>query len=182
MDNLENFIKENRQELDIKTPSDQVWAKIAEQRQQDVQTQSKVVPMYGIYKIMRVAASVIILALAAFGIYNLVPQTKDVDMAATTAPLPMEVVEMDQYYEQQVATQVVAVEQLLEDPELLADIKSDLELLNKEKNQLMGEFSQEIDNQELMEALAATYRMKLQVLENILEMIKEDNHEDQKSI
>ncbi|MFY0644306.1 MAG: hypothetical protein JXR19_07550 [Bacteroidia bacterium] len=180
MDNLEKFIKENRANLDQKSPSKELWSKISEQRESEAKT--KVVPMRMGYKIMKVAAGLLILALAAFGVYNLIPNDSTVAVEQSEPRLPIEVMEMDQYYERQVASYVVQVEQVIDDAEILEDIKNDLELLNQEKSHLMGEFRDEIDNQELMEALVATYRMKLQVLENILGMINEENHEDQKSI
>ena len=179
MDNLEDFIRKNKASFDTETPKDELWDKINANRKKD-NIPTKQVWMFPA-KIMRIAASVAILCLAAFGTYKLI----DKDQPQTTSTeinLPNEVAELDQYYEKQVGLYMSQVEKVITDEELLADIKQDLELLDKEKTELFDEYGNAIDDQQILQALISTYRMKIQVLEDILTLMNENNENDHNKI
>ncbi|PCJ64961.1 MAG: hypothetical protein COA58_11865 [Bacteroidetes bacterium] len=186
MDNLEDFIKKNKGEFDSKTPSPDLWNRIKEEREEE-----KVIPIAtgkraGIpMQIMRVAASFLILALAAFGGYQLLNDSNnemDNEVTLETSNLPTELVELDQYYESQVTVSLTQINLIISDTSILNEVKSELKMLDDEKGKLFSEYGKEMDDQQIVEALMNTYRMKLQVLENILSLLNENENEADLSI
>ncbi|MBT8327802.1 MAG: hypothetical protein KJP21_08760 [Bacteroidia bacterium] len=174
MDNLEKFIKENKEQFNLEEPRADMWDKINKDRQKEnIATKRRfILP----YKSMRLAASILILALAAFGTYKLV-SPEIVPVVAESTNLPQELIEMDHYYEAQVNTYVSQVKNVVHDEELLEEIENDLALLNIEKEQLFKDYGTEIDDEEVVQALISTYRMKIQILEDILKLLNEHNNE-----
>lgn len=179
MDDLEDFIRKNKASFDTGTPKDELWDKINANRKKD-HILTKQVWMFPA-KIMRIAASIVILCLAAFGTYKLI-DTEKPQTTSAEINLPNEVAELDQYYEKQVGIYMSQVEKVITDEELLADIKKDLKLLDKEKTELFDEYGNAIDDQQVLQALISTYRMKIQVLEDILTLINENNDTQNKNI
>jgi hypothetical protein len=178
MDNLEKFIKNNKEQFNLEEPRADMWDKINKDRKKVVKPakQRFIMP----YKSMRLAASVLILALAAFGTYKLVSPEKETIAAVETVEstkLPQELREMDHYYEAQVNSYVSQVKNVIQDEEIIKDIENDLALLNQEKEQLFKDYGTEIDEEEVVQALISTYRMKIQILEDILKLLNEQNDE-----
>jgi len=96
-----------------------------------------------------------------------------------TENLPVELVELDQYYESQVRMSLTQVNKLIADTSIINEVKEELQLLDKEKGKLFEEYGDEMDDKQVVEALMSTYRMKLQVLENILSLLKENENEEE---
>jgi hypothetical protein len=185
MDNLEDFIKNNKEEFKTETPSSDVWKRIqAERNKTEVTPIAKgkraVIPM----QFMKLAASVLILALAAFGGYKLMngPSTDGGTTAYETQNLPVELVELDQYYETQVRMSLTQINSLVADTSIINEVKAELQLLDTEKGKLFREYGDEMDDKQVVQALMNTYRMKLQVLENILSLLNENENEEDLSI
>ena len=179
MDNLEDFIRKNKAGFDLESPNDEVWQNIQASRK-TAQKPSKQVWMFPA-KIMRIAASITILCLAAFGTYKLI-STDANPIATTENSLPNNLAELDQYYEQQVGLYMSQVEKVITDKEILNSVKKDLELLDKEKKSLFDEYGNQIDDEQVIQALISTYRMKIQVLEDILTLMNENNDQKNNSI
>ena len=177
MDNLEKFIKDNKKQFNLEEPRPEVWNKIQEHRKpkRESTKQRFILP----YKVMRLAASVLILALAAFGTYKLVSPQETV-VVSNSESLPQELIEMDHYYESQVNSYVTQVKTIIQDEDILKDIENDLALLNSEKEQLFKDYGTEIDEEQVVQALISTYRMKIQILEDILKLLNE--HHDEQTI
>lgn len=182
MDNLENFIRKNKESLDTHKPNKQVWEKIAAERADDTKVKSLAhgKKSNNIWKTMRIAASISILALAAFGGYKLLSleSSSSTPIANNTErSLPESVNELEQYYEQKVTGEFTKVTSLIADEKILLEVKEELELLDQEKSELIKEYDQSANTQEVVQALMNTYKMKLQVLENITTLLNE-NHDD----
>jgi hypothetical protein len=181
MDNLEKFIKDNKEKFNSETPRPELWAKLNEKRAPK-KAQRKQIYMIP-YRAMKIAAGIAILALATFGGYKLfTEQTTTPQLVVEESTLPTELVELDQYYEAQVNVYFTKVNQRIVDPEVLDDIKKDLDLLNEEKTALFEEYGTEIDDEEIIEALISTYRMKIQILEDILNIIIEQDDDNEQAI
>ena len=190
MDNLEDFIKNNKTELNKQAPSPDVWKRIKAERDADREAENVIpigkpkraaLPM----QIMRMAASFLILALAAFGGYKLLdtPPIEEAT-AAIHAELDLtdEVSELDQYYESQVSGQFAKVESLIANDEILSEVREELEMLDKEKSKLLSDYDKNRNDKEIVQALMNTYRMKLNVLENIISLLNENENEEEQSI
>ncbi len=179
MDNLEDFIKKNRGEFDGESPTPEVWKRIQAERKPAVPIQQP--KRKNTWRVMRIAASFLILALAAFGTYKLVTPDEPMTLA-TELSEDINMGEMDAYYQKQVNLSLTKVENLLGDKAIIDEVKAELQLLDDEKKQLLKELHEDTDKKEVVQALMNTYRMKLQVLENILSLLDEDQNEDNQSI
>lgn len=179
MDNLEDFIRKNKASFDSETPSEGVWKNIKAARK-SAPKPTKQIWMFPA-KIMRIAASIAILCLAAFGTYKLISKETPATVSAERN-LPNNLAELDQYYEQQVGMYMAEVEKVITDTTILNSIKQDLKLLDKEKSSLFDEYGNQIADEQIVQALISTYRMKIQVLEDILTLMNENNDQPDKKI
>lgn len=186
MDNLEDFIKKNKEGFNTKSPSPDVWNRIREeQREEEVIPISKGKRASMTMQVMRMAASFLILALAAFGGYKLLESPTsngDAIVQNQESSFSNEVAELDQYYESQVKGQFAKVEGLIASDEILEEIKAELDILDNEKSKLLSDYEKNTNDKEIVEALMNTYRMKLNVLENIIKLLNENEHEEDQSI
>jgi len=182
MDNLEDFINKNRNKFDDQSPAPDMWKRIQEERSKDnvieMPTGNRAkLPM----QVMKMAASFLILALAAFGGYKLL-QTPEVDtVLAETSVQPNasnEMAQMDQYYQHQVVSKLTQVKELVADESIVNEVVAELKLLDQQQTELLADIHKTANQQELVEALMNTYRMKLEVLQNIINLL-EENKEDE---
>lgn len=97
--------------------------------------------------------------------------------AVTPGSVPSEVREAQFYYEEMIDAKMVLVRDKVEDPALLQD----LEELDQAFAELRDDLKEDVDNQEVVTAMIDNYRLKLKILERILEDI-EDEKSDEKDI
>lgn len=179
MDNLEDFIKNNKGEFDQESPAPDMWKRIQAERKPAAPIQQP--KRNNTWRVMKIAASFLILALAAFGTYKLANPDASTTVVAD-AQEDVNMGEMDAYYQKQVSLSLTKVENLLGDEAIINEVKAELQLLDEEKKQLLQELQKDTDKKEVVQALMNTYRMKLQVLENILSLLDEDENEENQSI
>lgn len=178
MDNLEEFIKNNKGQFDDDAPSPDIWNRIQAERKPTlpmVEPQSNQT-----FRVLKIAASFLILALAAFGSYKLAAPSKIT--VATIDGAPTHLAEMDAYYQKQVSMSLTKVEAILDDTKIVEEVKNELQLLDIEKAKLLDDYTQNTNKKEVVEALINTYRMKLQVLENIVSLLDNTENEKDQSI
>ena len=182
MDNLEDFVNKNRGEFDAQSPRPELWDRIKESKEEHkdvVQLTPKKAP-YQVWQSMKIAASIAILFLAAFGGYKLLEDNPAYTVVRTTGQeeLTSEMAELDSYYENQIRGQYIKVESLVASDEILEEIRNELEILDAEKAKLIEDYDRNANTQEIVEALMNTYKMKLDVLENILSLLNETENEN----
>ena len=90
-------------------------------------------------------------------------------------PLPAdsmayEWMEAQHYYEQVIDTKFEVVKAKVDDPELINDI----EALDEAFADLKKDLKDDLHNEEVIEAMMTNYRLKLEILERILEELDED--------
>lgn len=183
MDNLEDFIKKNKGEFDNKTPAPDMWKRIQAEQAIDkvVEMPARNRPKFPM-QAMKMAASFLILALAAFGTYKLVVTDEPSKSLTTESADEFNIAEVDAYYQKQVNVSLVKVEALIENEEILNEVREELKILDSEKARLMTDYDSDSDKKEVVQALMNTYRMKLQVLENIVSLLDEEENEENQSI
>lgn len=165
--NLEDFIKENREQFDSHEPSPKIWEKIEQERNEP---KAKTVRMWR--RPMRIAAAITVLALAVF------VGTQISGPKATVANnFPSELNEIDRYYENQVTAYLTQVNEATSDQQILTAIQEDIDALDTEKLELLSEVTDGTADQRVIQALLSTYRKKIEVLEDILNLLTEENNE-----
>ncbi len=166
-DELKHRVEAERNEFEIyHVDAEELWSKI----DHDL---SKTRRMHSLRWISRVAAAVVI----GFGItwlasiYTSDPWSNGVALS----DLSPELAETEFFYLQQVAEKmqmIQASDQAL-DPEVL----DNLAVLDSAYQELKMDLKDNIDNEEVVNAMITNYRIRLQILEQILREIKEHNNE-----
>jgi len=86
--------------------------------------------------------------------------------------------EAELFYQQQIDNMTVMVKQVTDDEEILYD----LEEMDKAFAELKEDLKDNADNAEVIEAMMNHYRLKLQILEQMLEEIQERNESEEDTI
>lgn len=188
-DNFEKFITDHKEEFNMEEPSGDLWAKIEAELPS---TSSPKVIKVNWLKHARNAAAVLIISATSIFIYDLTqkngsdaPQMADIEKEQINTPkLPAEVQEEMHYYTVKVNTTINEFNQLTKDnPAVNKDVLKDLEELDKDMQQLMIDLQENMDSEEVLEAIIQNYRYRLQVLEDIMSELKDEkNSEDEESI
>ena len=97
------------------------------------------------------------------------------NLSTTRATLfPEEFQEARFYYQDLIDVKINLVKNQTDDPQLLQDIKA-LDLAFTELNE---DLKEDVHNEEVITAMIDNYRLKLKILERILEDLEEDSHEE----
>lgn len=173
MDQLEQFINQNREELDNLSPDPGSWDRIKKKRRS--------VKRFTLgMGALRYAVVLTVIALAAIGVYSLLYSPASNEVAVHE--LPPEMAELEYFYETQVSQQQQTINRLLaNDEETRKEIERELEYLNQEKEALMEEFNYDISNEDVIERLIEVYRLRLQILNRVLANIQPETNDNQKT-
>ncbi|MBR9859205.1 hypothetical protein GYB22_00340 [bacterium] len=172
-DQFEKFVRNNREDFDRSEVPAGAWDKIKEKRKPKKTRIIQWMP-----RLQQVAA-ILIIGLAAFGVYSMFKSEPEV-VKTEESQLPAEIAEMDRYYEAQVVSAMQELDQTEGvDKELTADVQEELDILQAEKLRLFDELKNDVNNEAILQELIQTYRMRLEVLEDVLSMIREINEEQE---
>lgn len=184
-DKLEQFILENRNEFDDQVPSPGNWEKIA----------ANIKPVRKINwtaRLVRVAAAVVIFVSTYIFIdYNFnkgdqgqgYAQVEEIDIYENFPVL----IEARAYYSSQISNMEDEVYRLAgDDTHIREEINLEFEELDEVFEELKSDLKDNAANEEVIEAMIQNYRIKLQILEEILNQLKNaddynyQDHEDKK--
>ncbi len=183
--NWKKFTEENREAFDSESPKDVFLEKIAPKI-----GNQKEPKMIKLSLVLKVAASVIILIgvsliwlLTDTGINETQPtaknETKITDEKMVLAKLNPELAETEYYY-------VSEIDRLMEEVEnkkLSEDVKELLKQLDQEFNFLKNEMGEQVNSNQIIEAMIENYRLKIKLLEKILNSYSNENtYENEKVI
>jgi hypothetical protein len=171
-DRLEQFIAENLDQFDIHDPGDKVWNGIKSRV-------SKGRRLPGIKTIMWWAAAVLVIFSASFLLQEYLHRndvlTGRKEKKIQNIVIP-ELQEAEIYYTNMVDEKIGEIEQLLKnEPELGYELKNDLAELDSIYTELQKDLTDNIANDEVIEAMIQNYRLKLQILEDFLGYLKKDS-------
>lgn len=144
-DNLKKYVEEDQDAFNV-------YAFDVEESWQAIAPQLEVKRGWSRWRIMGVAASITLL-LAFTGVFLSNQQVSNGELA-----------EVEQYYKQEIGQKVSLVKTKLGDSPLLED----LEQMDAAFAELKADLKDNVDNQEVIEALMDNYRLKLEILERIL--------------
>ena len=174
-DRLEEFVKQNREQFDLREPDPSIWLKI----NTGSQTGSKAVaqkrqPL----RWLRIAAAVaMIFAGSTAGIYFLTGNRAEADRYSSD--LYQEIIETEQYYSQMVSDRYNELQPFLaSNPAAKEMLSTDLEELDEVYGELKEDLKDNASNPEVIEAMILNYRVKLEILEELLIQLKEKENQD----
>jgi hypothetical protein len=174
-DRLEQFIAENRDQFDLYDPGDKVWRDINSR----IQKRRK---LPRLNTILWRAAAVIIIFAASFLLqeylqrHHILIGNREKQIQSVEIP---ELYEAEIYYARLVDDKIREIEPLLKDhPGLSGELENDLAELDSIYAALRSDLVDNIANDEVVEAMIQNYRLKLDILEDLLEYLQETSNSD----
>lgn len=168
MDKLEKFIIENRKDLDLYEPDQLIWSKI------ELPGYAK--PMVFKDYFLR-AAMVIVIVASSFFIYILASNNSAAGygkQSLSNSDLSSGFAETENYYNTRVNALLNEAKPLLmSDPGLEQDLMRDFSRLDSLCADIRTDLKDNVSNQEVIEALVLNYRIKVQILEDMLSMLRD---------
>jgi len=171
MDNLEQFIRDNREELDKYNPSPEIWNRI----------NRAVNPRRRSVRFRYSAAATVILVLGTTIILLVANQKKDPDYRAGNTIQPS-LKETELYYNSLVNSLYREATPLMtSQPEVEKELKIDMAQIDSICADLKKDLKDNIANQEVIEALIQNYRIKIRLLEDMVNLLKQNEVEKDKN-
>ena len=168
MDNLEKFIRNNRNDLDRYDPSPEIWSGIREKTGERK-------------KILRAWLSAAATITIVFGIslFAYIIYLKNSHQREAGNLYQQEFKETEYFYNTMVNSLYQEAKPLLTDhPDMEKELKVDLEHIDKICSEIKRDLNDNVDNQEVIEALIRNYKIKIQLLEEMLTTLKENENEN----
>jgi len=170
-DRLEEFVKQHREQFDLHEPDPSIWLKINTANQ-------AVAPERRPMRWLRIAAAVaMIFAGSTAGIYFLTGEKADANRHSSE--LYLEILETEQYYSQIVSDRYDELKPFLaSNPVANEMLSTDMEELDEVYKELKEDLKDNASNPEVIEAMILNYRVKLEILEDLLIQLKEKENQD----
>jgi hypothetical protein len=171
-DRLEDFVKQNREQFDLHEPDPSIWLKV---NPAGVPLKKERTSL----RWLRVAASLaIIFAGFAAGIYFLSGGKTGQDLYSSE--LYNEIRETENYYNQMVSERYLELETyLVSNPAAKEMLDADMEELDQVYEELKEDLKDNASNPEVVEAMILNYRVKLEILEDLLDQLKGKENQDE---
>ncbi|MEM6317512.1 MAG: hypothetical protein AAF960_07565 [Bacteroidota bacterium] len=175
MDNLEQFIRDNREDFDTAVPSLKVWAALDKQLPQVEAVQAPVAKRFSIRRFMSMAAAVTLLI--GFGIGIGLSLTSDAKEAVSLSDISPEYAEVEAYYDKEVQNKLA---RLASYKATAPEIKADLAELDQWMTDLQKELSVVPKSKEeaVINDIIDLYKTKVAILEKVLESIQSSNQKN----
>jgi hypothetical protein len=170
-DRLEEFVKQHREQFDPRQPDPSVWLRIQPSSATVSRERSSL-------RWLRIAAAVaMIFAGSSAGIYFLAGGNEETPRYSDQ--LLMEMQEAEQYYTRMVAERYNELRPYLaSDPAAKEMLTADMEELDQVYLELRRDLEDNVSNPEVIEAMILNYRVKLEILEEVLHQLKEKENQD----
>ena len=170
--NIESFIKNNREEFDQALPSLKVWADI------DKALEQKNARRFTIWRATRVAAAVVLLMVSGALISNYWQSSRETELASSIETANPEYAEMVQYYTDQVNNKY----QQLVSLNAAVNVEEDLQQVDQVMEELKAELKDapKGSEEQIIASLVMSYQTKVEILERVLERIQTTNRKSLK--
>ncbi|MDA3928555.1 MAG: hypothetical protein PF541_06310 [Prolixibacteraceae bacterium] len=164
MKKLENFMREHRDDFDSKLPSLDMWDKI------ETELEKKKGRKISLWKVSVAVAAVLVLAV--IGTFMLNTKTSYNKYANVSDPELRELLETEAFYARKVSYQMNEINKCYQVfPELKNDIETDLDELNSMYKELENDLNDNFYNREVIEAMIQNNRLKLEMVDRVLNQI-----------
>lgn len=164
LDNLEQFINNNRADFDDAVPSLKAWAEI------DKVISSQKSKVITLRKVLAIAASVLILLVAGASLGAFISNGSNDDLAAQLSEIAPDFVEAEQYYQQKIDRKYQQLASYSHDQTIEEDLSQLDELMNELKAELI--VAPKGKEEEIVESLIESYQTKISILERVLDRIQ----------
>jgi hypothetical protein len=164
LDNLEQFINDNRADFDDAVPSLKAWAEI------DKAISSQKAKVITLRKVLAIAASVVILLVAGASFGAFMSNGSNDNLTAQLSEIAPDFVEAEQYYQQKIDRKYQQLASYSHDQTIEEDLSQLDELMNELKAELI--VAPKGKEEEIVESLIESYQTKISILERVLDRIQ----------
>ncbi|MFO7669296.1 MAG: hypothetical protein R6W31_06530 [Bacteroidales bacterium] len=170
-DRLEDFVRQNREEFDLREPDPSVWLRINPAHAPLGKGQRSL-------RWLRVAAAIaVIFAGSSAGIYYLTGGNHETGLYHDEAYTEM--LETEEFYNRMVAEKYNELKPFLaSDPMAKEMLTDDFKELDQVYKELKNDLKDNISNPEVIEAMILNFSIKLEILEDLLNQLKEKENQD----
>jgi hypothetical protein len=177
MDRFEEYIRKNRNDLDIYEPSPVLWKRIRKGLNSD---------RWPVKRWISIAASVAVIVGTSVIFYQLGKGDRNISGFLTSgkesASVGSQLKEAETFYNNQVNQLCREAAPLLTGyPELEGELNSDLSQIDSIYADLKKDLKDNVANQEVVEALIQNYLIKIKILEDMLAILKEKDNNSEKN-
>jgi hypothetical protein len=170
-DKLKKHIEENRSSFEVyKGDYDSWWKELEDNLDPEDGKGLKIFPWKSL---LRIAASVLIILSVSIGLLLLKGNSNRYADGVSLHDLSPELAEAEIYYDQMVEMKMTLIKASNIDLDPL--VIRDFEMLDSAYSDLKMDLEDNMYNEEVIDAMIQNYRIKLQILENILEDIQKSN-------
>ena len=156
-DELKEYVKNSREDFDMfDFRQDDSWETISNRLQQP----KNVKLLTGYWKYAVAACLMVVTGFSAYFLGQTQPKSKVLS----------ELHEIESYYQGEIDMKMSLVKQRVNDPALMADLES----MDQAFSELKNDLKENVDNAEVVEAMMENYRLKLRILEKVLQEINEN--------
>ena len=168
MSKLKNHIRDNRQDFEVyETDIDSLWNGI-EAGINKKSTRS--------WPVLKIAASLVVLLVAGFLMLRVAANSERFEDGISLSDISPELAEAEYYYARLVEEKFAMIRAT--NSTLDPMITSEIQMLDSAYIGLKEDLKDNMDNEEVINAMIQNYRIKLQILEQILESIEPSKEED----
>ncbi len=173
-DKLEKYILDHREQFDDMEPDPAVWERVDTRKS----------PVIGINwkNIAWKAAAVAAIFIASYFFHDYMASRNQPSgiligkNARETSPIARELIEAEAYYSSQINMKKEEVFRLTaSNPEVRTEVNSEMVDLDRVFSELKQDLKDNADNEEVIEAMIQNYRLKLDILEDMLLQLKQSN-------
>lgn len=176
MDRLEEHIRQNREELDRHTPPADMWEKIRKELKKGKPISKKWISIAAM--IVVILGTAIILFRPAYRRSDQDNKRKDIDRLTQYDP---QLHETEVYYNNLVnSLYKEATPFLTNNPDIKKELNYDMSHLDSICADLKKDLKDNISNKDVVEALIQNYRIKIRILEDMVAVLKENQHKPEK--
>jgi hypothetical protein len=176
MDKMEEYIRKNREELDRLSPSPEVWRRI---RKDLHPTRSTMVRWISV-------AAMIVVVLTVAALFYVNPDGRKIASSGDKHEIRLvnanpELKETEIYYNNLInSLYSEAVPLLTAHKDMEDELLSDLSQLDSLCTDIKKDLRDRVSNQEVIDALINNYRIRIQILEEMLVLLKENENNTEK--
>lgn len=173
-DKLEKYILDHREQFDDQEPDPASWEKVETRKTPVIRINWK--------DIAWKAAAVAVIFVASYYFHDFMSSRKEISRngysknAEVNTPIVKEWIEAEAYYTSQIDMRKKEVYRLTASkPEVRLEINSEMVDLDRVYTELKKDLKDNADNEEVIEAMIQNYRLKLDILEEMLRRLKQSN-------
>lgn len=178
-DRLEDFVRDRREEFDSIEPGEHLWKNIKPNISDEKVNTSRRVSMNRYLRIASQIAAAVLIFIASYYYHDYKSSVNDIVVADSQqdSELYNTLVEAGYYYNSKIDLEKEKLYSLTAGNTILREeIQDELNELDEEFMRLKEDLNDNMDNEEIIAAMIRNYRLKLQILQDMMLQIQDDNN------